>query len=1328
MRRKDFAERSFVTSIIHNGRKRKTAIGVVSVVLILSVIAVLILPAIAMEDKTFCGLEEHVHNESCYKMVLDCDLEEGKDHQHDERCYKSVLVCDKTEHRHSLACYSDPEADLETAEDWERSMEHIDVSNADGAVLAAIAQSQLGYSESENNYIIINDSEIQGYTRYGEWYGDPYEKWSGMFAAFCVHYAGIPDYPLDVDCNSWADKLRQAELFYETSYEVEPRVGDLVFLNTEAGERVDRIGIITEIEEGDDGLVGFKSVEGIPSEGVQLIERTKGDNAVVGFGLMPEHKDDLEQESKESILLSANTDTDILVTVKTDAFAFEEDRESLKLTATESVDKDINDNLKGYIDLIREKSETKEMQNPIFRVLNLEVTSESGTVTPLKAVQIAFGGLGESRSTMVYSLTEDSAEKIDLSEAENNTVVFDSDKLGTFIVITDSYSVNKSKRTVQADADETTSLEVNINWEDGKYAHQKDTVILKLLKNGEEIVDTAEVTAEDKWTYTFTGLEKPEKDSDFAYTVKEELSDNKNMEVTVSEPKKVEAYEGDTYWIPSKNNELKDKGTYALVSNGYMLNNNGGELSAVKASIGGAEVVNNKQYTSSLTEVSKSAVWKVSEKAGELFANNKGYYMTANGKCEVSESNSASISINDNTLVLSNDSSANGVAISEDGNVTVNKTDESTSFEVYSKVDIAPVAARYVQEIVAVGANADISPTGSDLLIKKYIDYLGDGDNNPDTSVAGDNLYRLYLEAKGYTEPVDVLVVLDASSSMTKVDMPMYGEDQKRLVVEDAILNGTIISGDPNSSYGRANAIREFDGLTAQFLTSHPNNKIAVTAYAGGQNDLGSSYEETKDRFNRVQLNWTTLSGIPNGGSDAKDFYTPVMLPKIEYGTNYVSGLIFAQELLNDPMVKNDGRKKQVLFLTDGYPNIIIDNDGNISDNNVRAETINKFEEFHANNPGVDISLVGISPEATSGGTYDLLTAIANRVEGKYYLANDFDSFKEALFSVIDYCSSVVITDELSDYVDYYSAQPDIVVTMENGFTNEKLVLWKDGAETEANTLPNGDKIITSVGFISDDNPDHGSVQLVLNPDYKLNGDNKFIISFNVKVSNEAVEQYIDSGYTNVGDNDTDYEGNTTSSGKEGFHSNNRAYASFDIDGESLTKYFPHPVVQVDVPEYDILIKKLDTVNKAPLEGAAFDVYRIVSDLSVSTVEIPGSGGLQGVKLDQTLISDDDGKITIAKLLPGEYALVETKAPDGFNLLTEIIKFNVTTRGTVTSKDVTVQDNGLVVYNEVYYELPHTGGTGRTGLYIMGISLLMLTLAMIYIQHRRGGLFKKNHN
>ena len=51
-----------------------------------------------------CGMEEHVHTESCYENVLVCGQEEGEDHVHANECYEKQLVCDKVEHAHTDAC------------------------------------------------------------------------------------------------------------------------------------------------------------------------------------------------------------------------------------------------------------------------------------------------------------------------------------------------------------------------------------------------------------------------------------------------------------------------------------------------------------------------------------------------------------------------------------------------------------------------------------------------------------------------------------------------------------------------------------------------------------------------------------------------------------------------------------------------------------------------------------------------------------------------------------------------------------------------------------------------------------------------------------------------------------------------------------------------------------------------------------------------------------------------------------------------------------------------------------------------------------------------
>ena len=69
----------------------------------------LILPAITLEKTAVCGMEEHQHNDSCYKERLVCGLEESDGHHHDESCYATatILDCEVPEHRHSAEneCY-----------------------------------------------------------------------------------------------------------------------------------------------------------------------------------------------------------------------------------------------------------------------------------------------------------------------------------------------------------------------------------------------------------------------------------------------------------------------------------------------------------------------------------------------------------------------------------------------------------------------------------------------------------------------------------------------------------------------------------------------------------------------------------------------------------------------------------------------------------------------------------------------------------------------------------------------------------------------------------------------------------------------------------------------------------------------------------------------------------------------------------------------------------------------------------------------------------------------------------------------------------------------
>ncbi|MDY4970949.1 MAG: hypothetical protein SO101_11940, partial [Lachnospiraceae bacterium] len=225
----------------------------------------LILPAITMEQEYVCGKEEHVHTDECYEKVLICGKTEGEDepetqtgqdengqeetetdetetaetgHVHTDACYEKQLVCEKEEHEHTLKCYSDPEADVETAEIWEGTIPE-QLSGEWAEDITAIAQSQLGYTESTRNYQVEGTDTIKGCTRYGTWYGEPYSDWDAMFVSFCLNYAGISEksFPRESDASRWMEELsKEPYSCYVESGDYLPEIGDLIFFYPEVSE------------------------------------------------------------------------------------------------------------------------------------------------------------------------------------------------------------------------------------------------------------------------------------------------------------------------------------------------------------------------------------------------------------------------------------------------------------------------------------------------------------------------------------------------------------------------------------------------------------------------------------------------------------------------------------------------------------------------------------------------------------------------------------------------------------------------------------------------------------------------------------------------------------------------------------------------------------------------------------------------------------------------------------------------------------------------------------------------------------------------------------
>ena len=237
-----------------------------------------------------CGLEEsapsHVHTDACYETIQqNCLVETAQDHEHTDDCYSKTLICTHKEHTHTTICFSDSSADLESASTWEATLPQL--SGEYAADVLAIAKSQLGYRESTRNYIVTEDNEMKGYTRYGAWYGIPYGDWCAMFVSFCLDYAGVEDFPQDSNCPNWVNTLKERNLYAEAEGYV-PNAGDLIFFDWDDDGRSDHVGLVAEyIPATDSSAAQINTIEGNSGNAVRRNTYNLVDATILGYGQLP---------------------------------------------------------------------------------------------------------------------------------------------------------------------------------------------------------------------------------------------------------------------------------------------------------------------------------------------------------------------------------------------------------------------------------------------------------------------------------------------------------------------------------------------------------------------------------------------------------------------------------------------------------------------------------------------------------------------------------------------------------------------------------------------------------------------------------------------------------------------------------------------------------------------------------------------------------------------------------------------------------------------------------------------------------------------------------
>ncbi len=195
--------------------------------------------------------------------------------------------------------------------------------------------------------------------------------------------------------------------------------------------------------------------------------------------------------------------------------------------------------------------------------------------------------------------------------------------------------------------------------------------------------------------------------------------------------------------------------------------------------------------------------------------------------------------------------------------------------------------------------------------------------------------------------------------------------------------------------------------------------------------------------------------------------------------------------------------------------------------------------------------------------------------------------------------------------------------------------------------------------------------------------------------------------------------------------------------GEGETGETPEDVVYTWTYELDTT--KIDKTTKEELEGAEFVLYKKDGEKTLYAVVTDGKVASWTATRDDatTLVSGEDGLFKVAGLDAGvTYFLEETKAPDGYNLLTAPFEFviNATYEEEVSDTDNDVVkltglningkensgniEKGIVtasIENSAGTTLPSTGGMGTTVFYVLG-AVLMLGAGVVLFVRRRSAI------
>ncbi len=641
----------------------------------------------------------------------------------------------------------------------------------------------------------------------------------------------------------------------------------------------------------------------------------------------------------------------------------------------------------------------------------------------------------------------------------------------------------------------------------------------------------------------------------------------------------------------------------------------------------------------------------------------------------------------------------------------LNQDDYSKGLSTYVRNII-----QYELENTPMEEQADPTDKPNTPKIHKRIDALRDGITNPDSAHAGEDLtdlYRLYLDYKidalQDSNGVDLLFVIDHSGSMNDSHWP--GNEYRAPAVISA-LNGQ-------------------DGLISKFLSANDKNRWAAVGFKGPDGfrdytfDLGNPWQPSTDK-SRINAGQNGSEVLSPGGTSYEFTRSAGNISLANEGpliqSNYTAGFWRAEQFLLDQDVKNDGRKKVVVFISDGVPTLHIDGlNGSLTNAGTAAgspyyreeyggcpdKALTEFGYFVNDMTGngyvfgdnIEFYTIGLGASMQTAGGAGLLNGMLGEAYGQevpdnHYMtitdasgssdssaANKLDQDLRIVLGLNHTFSNLVIKDNLSEYVDLYglaeagssasaimtAAKAKVTMTVPDPDDPEAepqvITLYENGAPATAEnakfTNSDGDKVPIIQELQY--NASTKTVSAVFDPEYQPAGDVTYTLSFDVKATDTAYTTYAAGGYDSVGDEDTDFLGTDPA------NATSVGKAGFHSNDSANATYKDNSEEKNLVYKHPVIqvtakadIVKVDQTGAA-LEGATFNLYDDTYDPNKTIEENEGSlieADLQSKKPIDP--PGNDAVIRSGKLSEGTYYLVETVTPAGYNTLSGPVIITVT--------------------------------------------------------------------